>query len=1235
MHAPKSLSRLFLALALGLINTLAGKLSAGVTNDLVFYVPFTSTMDDVQGGQTAHVNGDATRQDSGGIAGGYLQLHNDTVITPEQFIDFADVPIGASDFSVSIWVRSTDASAGQAENDVAFFSNKDWDSGGNLGWVLARGANDAVKNKFQWNFTALSGHRSDLDPSGDDAIVFDGNWHHIVVTHARTSVATFYVDGTSIATVDISGNAGGDINGAGLRLALGNDGTLAYDHGDNSTYNGDLDEAAIWTRVISPDEVAEIYGAGLQGFGLYDTASARAFFKSTVPTAGTANAAGNTVIGSTVQAGPSPLNQGSIKMFVDGNQVTPIITPSGADTIISYQPPQILIAGSQHSARIEASDTGNPPRFITNSWSFNVIAYATLPAVYAKPPGSANTPGFLYRTVQASATLPASVARAVAQIDGTLIDPGTGQPYANIAAPGPNPDGSYNLDTVINFEQTGNSAGTFSGDVTFPGLPAVDSDNFATEAIGYLDLAAGYYRFAVNSDDGFALWVGNPPRSILSSTLLGIYDGGRATSESAFDFFAPVSGIYCFRLIYFEAQGGASEEFYSINTTTGERILINDPFNAGAIKSYRALTGVAQPPYVRSVDPGQNATDVKVDTAITAVIVDGATTLNQASVQMQLNGASVTPTKTPNGNTTTVSYQPPSPLLYKATNTVTLIFGDGTVLVTNSWQFVTRAADQKPSITGQWDFDNGDLSATIGLALEYMGGPTGPTVAQTQFGTTTSFGIPDINGVPAAVMHFGGSLNNTLGYVMHHGAVPNGGPTATKVNQWTLIVDVMFPNKTGQPWFSFVQIDSLANVNDGDLFANFSGGTAGLGISGSYPKVPPVVAGQWHRITFAVDASTVISKYVDGVKTADQTSWSGQGFDGRHAMLSSALLFADEDGESQEVYVNSVQFRNYKLSDAAIASFGGPTADGIPTVTGQWDFDNGDLTATIGSDLQLRPNFDTFFTGFETATINGETANVLHFSPDSTVGISGYTMFHGAIPNGGGAKVNQYTVIMDINFPSTSTGFRSLWQTETNNPTTSDGDFFVGDANGIGISGQYQGSVPAESWHRVAFTFDLTKRQLGKYIDGVNVLTGPVGSTPLGTGPYQYLSASSGIVDQRWSLENLAVLFGDEDGEQGAVLVNSVQFRATVLSSAQIASLGGPTAAGIPTAIASPPRLSFSVDFFGDIIISWPQSYSGFTLECSSSLAPGAQWNEVIGVVNNSVSIFNGGEPSKFYRLRR
>ena len=1218
---------------------LAGTLSAAITDDLVFYVPFTSDMDDMQNGQIATVKGDATRQSAGGLVGDYLHLHNDAA-TPDQSIDFPDVPIGASDFSVSIWVRSSDPSPGQAQPDVALISNKDWDSGGNYGWVLARGAGGA-NPRLQWNFSTPAGSRADFDPADANAAVFDGNWHHIAVIHARAGNASFYVDGVLIGTVDISGNANGDINAAGLRLSLGNDGTGGYDHGDGSTYNGDLDEAALWTRALTPGEVNEIYSAGLQGLGLYDTSLARAFFKDTLPAQSANNAPGNTPIGATIQAGVAPINQESIKMFVDGAEVTPSISLDGVDLLLRYEPAQILAPGSTHTVRIEAADSGTPPWSITNSWSFTVIGYTVLSANNAWSGNIVSTaPGFKVRSAINQATgLDGTLARAIAQLDGTLIDPNTSEPYANLATPGPNPDGSQDSDTTINFDQAGIDAGLFTGDQVFPGLAAADNDYFAFEAAGYLELAAGYHRFGVTSDDGFAVRVGNPPQGLFTSTAVGLFDGPRSPAESTFDFFAPVAGYYPFSLVFFEIAGGANCEFYSIDLATGERTLINDPANPNAIRSVCGLVGVSQPPFVRSVDPQPNAADVKVDTAITVLIVDGDSALNPSTLELLLNGVSTPVTAARNGRVTTVTAQPANSLAYKTAYTVTLTFSNGGAH-TNQWQFTTRPADQKPSITGQWDFDQGDLSATIGQPLQYLDGASGASVAQTQFGTTTSFGIPNIRGVPAKVLRFGGAINRQIGYLMTHEALPNGGDTPAKVNQWTLIMDILIPNSAGQGWFSFGQLDSLDNSNDAELFANFSGGTGGLGISGSYPKDPPIVAGHWHRVTFAVDAAGAISKYVDGAKQADQTSWSGQGFDCRHALLPTAILFADEDGESQPAFINSIQFRNYKLSDEAVATLGGPAAEGIPTVSGQWDFESGDLRATIGSDLLYR-TADTFATEFETSSIDGEQAGIMHFYGISPT--DGYFMWHGASPNGGGLKVNQYSLILDILYPSSSTGYRALWQTETNAETLTDGDLFVNGANALGISSAYQGSLTPDAWHRVVFTLDLTRRELGKYIDGANVQTAATGaSPPADAGPYQYLSTStdpadSGGIDGRWSLSKGALLFADEDGELNEGFVNSIQFRAGVLTPAQVAMLGGPAASGIPCNFPLPAKLSI-LRQEGNLLVSWSEALEGYVLESSPTLGPSAVWTEVANATllnGQYTSVQTPGGTTMFFRLRK
>src|SRR5205823_2200516 len=139
----------------------------------------------------------------------------------------------------------------------------------------------------------------------------------------------------------------------------------------------------------------------------------------------------------------------------------------------------------------------------------------------------------------------------------------------------------------------------------------------------------------------------------------------------------------------------------------------------------------------------------------------------------------------------------------------------------------------------------------------------------------------------------------------------------------------------------------------------------------------------------------------------------------------------DQD-ERRVMYVNSIQIRSGKLSDAEMAGLGGPSANGIPqeipasTATGQWDFNFGDLKATIGKDLTyFDPTFDgpagttddktTFATTTDMGVpdINGEVANVMRV-PGGLDRRIGYLMDHQIAPNGGGTKVNQYTIIYDV-----------------------------------------------------------------------------------------------------------------------------------------------------------------------------------------------------------------------------
>jgi len=234
-----------------------------------------------------------------------------------------------------------------------------------------------------------------------------------------------------------------------------------------------------------------------------------------------------------------------------------------------------------------------------------------------------------------------------------------------------------------------------------------------------------------------------------------------------------------------------------------------------------------------------------------------------------------------------------------------------------------------------------------------------------------------------------------------------------------------------------------------------------------------------------------------------------------------------------------------------------------PTI---WQFES-DLSAASGPGVMTARPAQTFAIGsassFGLPLINGSDANVMR--SDAWVSAdSGFNVAHGTGPNGGGGYGNQYTMIWDILLPAIE--WHSMYN--TNELNINDGEFFVNPAGAIGISGNYSGSLSANTWHRVAMTVDLSTATMKKFIDGVNVGTQTIGG-----------------VDGRWALYTTAqtptdffILFGDESGEQLLCYVNSYLFEDRVWSEGEIASIGGPTAAGIaPPAGSVPPSASASV----------------------------------------------------------
>src|SRR5262249_7614171 len=273
----------------------------------------------------------------------------------------------------------------------------------------------------------------------------------------------------------------------------------------------------------------------------------------------------------------------------------------------------------------------------------------------------------------------------------------------------------------------------------------------------------------------YVVFCGANPRSFFG-TKVGEYERfaqpfvGNQPNTNFFTFDVPADGIYPFKIIYWQTGRGANLQFFSVDTTSGSFLLINDP-NApfDAVASYKSLN---QPksngPFVAEVSPLPDAAGISPSDPVQVLLVDGTNALNDSSVKLFLNNTQVTPqTMNRTGSKLLVKYSPNASRT-TLNNLMRIEFAATTGFkATNSWSFTINPSGAPRTIaTGQWDFDFGDLRATIGQPLQYLDGAGGQTVTKTQFGSTRDFGISDINGQPALVMRVPGDLDRNIGYIM-------------------------------------------------------------------------------------------------------------------------------------------------------------------------------------------------------------------------------------------------------------------------------------------------------------------------------------------------------------------------------------------------------------------------------------------------------------------------------------
>ena len=181
-------------------------------------------------------------------------------IANNNYVDLGNLSaINTSDFTVEMWLNVNDC-----QNDPAFFSNKDWSSGNNIG--LAMDVHDNG-TKLRVNLKATGGTFKNLIVPID---AIGRGWFHVAATIKRTGYLKIYINGVTEDSLDISSVTGSF--GTAYTYKLGQDGTGDYtSNGTHIRYDGKADEIRIWNYVLTKKQIRDNMCKKLTGneTGLY------------------------------------------------------------------------------------------------------------------------------------------------------------------------------------------------------------------------------------------------------------------------------------------------------------------------------------------------------------------------------------------------------------------------------------------------------------------------------------------------------------------------------------------------------------------------------------------------------------------------------------------------------------------------------------------------------------------------------------------------------------------------------------------------------------------------------------------------------------------------------------------------------------------------------------------------------------------------------------------------------
>ncbi len=205
-------------------------------------------MDDASG-QISDYSGNGNNLANHGASYGSSGLLGDSMSFVEDgYLDGGGTMLnmGLDDMTISAWFKTTDNNG--AIVSKSFYSGQDERyttliSGGYIKTLMDYGPNKIV--------------------STPSAPYLDNQWHHVVTVFDRDGYMKIYLDGVEKDSIDISGSATVDFD-KNNHFFIGryNDPGGGSPHPSALKFSGNIDETAVWNRVLTPTEITELYNVG-------------------------------------------------------------------------------------------------------------------------------------------------------------------------------------------------------------------------------------------------------------------------------------------------------------------------------------------------------------------------------------------------------------------------------------------------------------------------------------------------------------------------------------------------------------------------------------------------------------------------------------------------------------------------------------------------------------------------------------------------------------------------------------------------------------------------------------------------------------------------------------------------------------------------------------------------------------------------------------------------------------